>query len=87
LTPLDAHIVRIMSRTAMIPVGQLTPDRKLAQLGIGSLEQIECILSLEDELEIEMQQRDLHRLQTVQDVFDAVRHAYDGRGSSDDAGP
>jgi acyl carrier protein len=86
LTPLDARIVRIMSRTAMIPESQLTPDCKLAQLGIGSLEQIECVLSLEDELEIEMQQGDLHRLQTVQDVFDAVRHAYDGRGPSEDAG-
>ena len=81
MTPLDARIIRIMSRTAMIPESELTPERKLTQLGIGSLEQIECVLSLEDELEIELHQHDLHRLQTVQDVLDAVGRAWNGRGS------
>jgi len=82
MTSLDSRIIEIMSRTAMIPKDEFTPDRKLAHLGIGSLEQIECVLSLEDELEIELNERDLHRLQTVQDVIDAVRQAYDGRGSA-----
>lgn len=81
MTSLDARVIDIMSRTAMIPKSEFTPEKKLAQLGIGSLEQIECVLSLEDELEIELNQRDLQRLQTVQEIIDAVRQAYDQRES------
>ncbi len=80
MTSLDSRVIDIMSRTAMIPKSELTPDKKLALLGIGSLEQIECVLSLEDELEVELNEPDLHRLQTVQDVMDAVRRACEGRG-------
>ncbi|MGH7713045.1 MAG: acyl carrier protein [Gemmatimonadaceae bacterium] len=79
MTALDERIIEIMSRTAMVPKSELAPDKKLSQLGIGSLEQIECVLSLEDELQIELNERDLHRLQTVQNVIDAVRRAYDER--------
>jgi acyl carrier protein len=79
---LDDRIIAIMSRTAMIPRSEFARDRKLSQLGIGSLEQIECVLSLEDELEIELSQPEMQRLQTVQDVIDAVRQAYDNRAST-----
>ena len=79
MTTLGDRIIAIMSRTAMVPKSQFTPDRKLSELGIGSLEQIECVLSLEDELEIELNERDLHGLQTVQAVIDAVTRAYNER--------
>jgi acyl carrier protein len=38
-----------------------------------SLEKLECVLSLEDALHIEIKEDDLWRLKTVQDVIDAVR--------------
>ncbi|MGQ0641999.1 MAG: acyl carrier protein [Gemmatimonadaceae bacterium] len=77
MTSLDARVIEIMSRTAMISKSELTPDKKLTQLGIGSLEQIECVLSLEDELQLELNQRELQRVQTVQDLIEAVRRAHD----------
>ena len=79
MSAIESRIIAIMSRTAMVPQSQFTPERKLSELGIGSLEQIECVLSLEDELQIELNDRDFQGLQTVQAVVDAVTRAYNER--------
>jgi acyl carrier protein len=75
MTSVDARVVRVLSRAGMVPVESVTPDALLAALEIKSLEQIECILALEDEFHIELPQQDLRRLLTVQDVIDVVRQA------------
>ena len=70
-----ARVVAALARAADVPVESLAPDARLATLGIGSLEQIECILALEDELQLELGEPDLRSLRTVQDVIDAVERA------------
>jgi acyl carrier protein len=75
MSALDRRIRDVISRTAMVPAESLTPEKTLASLGIGSLEQIECILALEDELKVELQDADLWKLKTVGDVFEAVKRA------------
>ena len=75
MTSLDQRILDVISRTTMLPADALARDKSLAALGIGSLEQIECVLALEDELKIELNDADLWKLRTIGDVFDAVRRA------------
>jgi acyl carrier protein len=75
VTNLDAQVIAVLSRSAMLPASVLSGDKRLADLGIGSLEQIECILALEDEFKIEFPDTNLQKLETVQDLVDFVRRA------------
>jgi acyl carrier protein len=75
----DARVIRVLSRTAMVPQEKVTPDASLTTLDIKSLEQIECVLALEDEFHVELNQPDLRQLRTVQDIIDAVQRALAGR--------
>ena len=81
---IEDRVVFVISRAAFVPEKDLTPDANLAALGIGSLERIECVLALEDELHIELEHLNLQGLQTMRDVFDVVRQALaaaEGRAS------
>jgi acyl carrier protein len=75
MSSLDDRILAVLSRTSMLPADVFARDKTLASLGIGSLEQIECVLALEDELLVELKDTDLWKLRTVGDVFDAVHRA------------
>ena len=72
---IESCVVRIVSRAAMVPRAAVTPETTLATLGIGSLEQIECVLAVEEELKVELDTPALWRTRTVQDVIDAVKSA------------
>ncbi len=75
MTAVDTRVIRVLSRTAMVPQEKVIPDASLTALDIKSLEQIECVLALEDEFHVELGQPDLRKLRTVQDVIDAVQRA------------
>jgi acyl carrier protein len=79
MSAVEARVIRVLSRTAMVPEDKMTRDASLASLDIKSLEQIECVLALEDEFHVELRQPDLSRLRTVQDVIDAVHLALGAR--------
>lgn len=72
---IEQRITEILSRVAMVPESRVTPDAELAALGMQSLDQIECVLSVEETFQVELPQADLWRIRTVQDVIDAVRGA------------
>jgi acyl carrier protein len=72
---LDEQVIQLLSRSAMIPEELVRPEAELESLGMGSLEQIECVMALEDELEIELPIADLRKLHTVNDVIEVVRQA------------
>jgi len=74
--------MKTLSRTAMVPEELLRRDAELASLGMGSLEQIECVMALEDELQIELPIADLRNLRTVEDVIEAVRQASGDAGKA-----
>ena len=73
MTAVETRVIRILSRTAMLPEEDVTPEASLTALDIKSLEQIECVLALEDEFHIELPQSDMQTLRTVQDIIDAVQ--------------
>jgi acyl carrier protein len=75
VTSLDARVIAVLSRSAMVPASALARDKRLTELGIGSLEQIECILALEDEFKIELPDTNLQKLETVQDLVDFVQRS------------
>jgi acyl carrier protein len=79
---LEQRIVTTLSRTAMVPEELLRPDAELASLGVGSLEQIECVMALEDELQVELPIADLRSLRTVEDVIEVVRQATGDAGKT-----
>jgi acyl carrier protein len=75
VSDVEARIVAVVSRAAMVPAAALEPGRTLVDLGVRSLEQIECVLALEDEFEVEVSEAHLRRAKTVQDLIDLVKTA------------
>ena len=79
-TTVGSQVIRIISRSAMVPLEHVTPATLLSSLGIGSLEQIECVFAVEEALKVELDTPELWQARTVQDVIDAVTRAL-GHGS------
>lgn len=75
MTTVDRRVIAALGRAADLTPESLARDAPLASLGIGSLERIECMLALEDELQVELPEEDLRALRTVQDLIDAVQQA------------
>jgi acyl carrier protein len=73
LINIEEKVKEMIGRAAGLPAETIVADAKLADLEMESLEKLECVLSLEDALHIEIKEDDLWRLKTVQDVIDAVR--------------
>jgi acyl carrier protein len=71
----ERKIMEILSRASGLAPADIKPDAKLADLNMESLEKLECVLSLEDALQVEIKENDLWRLKTVQDIVDSVRRA------------
>jgi acyl carrier protein len=69
----EDKVREIISRASGVPVAEIKPEGKLSDLDMESLEKLECVMSLEDAFKIEINEDDLWRLKTVQDVVDAFR--------------
>jgi acyl carrier protein len=72
---IEKEIARIISRAAMIPENEVRLDSKLSDLGVDSLDQVECVIAVEETFQIEMDPQALWQLRTVQDVIQAVQAA------------
>ena len=72
---IDKQVAGIISRAVMIPEKEVVPEAKLSALGVTSLDQVECVLAVEETFQIEIDQANLWQLRTVQDVIDAVKNA------------
>jgi acyl carrier protein len=72
---IEKEIARIISRAAMIPENDVRLDAKLSELGVDSLDQVECVIAVEETFQIEMDPQALWQLRTVQDVIQAVQAA------------
>ena len=69
----EDKVREIISRASGVPVAEIKPEVKLSDLDMESLEKLECVMSLEDAFKIEINEDDLWRLKTAQDVVDAFR--------------
>jgi acyl carrier protein len=71
----EQRVTDIISSAVMENAAQIDRETKLSELGMDSLEQIECVLSLEDAFKIELNEAVLWKLRTVQEVIEAVNQA------------
>lgn len=71
----EQRVTDIISSAVMENATQIDRETKLSELGMDSLEQIECVLSLEDAFKIELNEAVLWKLRTVQEVIEAVNQA------------
>jgi acyl carrier protein len=71
----EERVTNIIGSAVMDDVSQIRPETNLSELGMDSLEQIECVLSLEDAFKIELNEAVLWKLRTVQEVIEAVNQA------------
>ena len=72
---IEKEIARIISRAAMIPENEVRLDARLSELGVDSLDQVECVIAVEETFQIEVDPQALWQLRTVQDVIQAVQAA------------
>lgn len=61
----------IASLTGVAPQ-DITPEKTFIELGLDSLDSIELLMSLEDELSIEIPDEEVENWKTVQNVVDYV---------------
>jgi acyl carrier protein len=71
----EEGVTNIIRKAVMEDVSQIRPETKLSELGMDSLEQIECVLSLEEAFKIELNEAAMWKLRTVQEVIEAVNQA------------
>jgi acyl carrier protein len=72
---IEKEIARIIGRATMIPENEISLDAKLSELGVDSLDQVECVIAVEEAFHIEVDPQELWQLRTVQDVVQAVQAA------------
>jgi acyl carrier protein len=77
MTSVEQRVLRIVARAAMVPERSVTPETRLDELDMDSLEQIECALAVEESFQVELGDPQLWRFRTVRDVIDAVQRARD----------
>jgi acyl carrier protein len=68
-------VTEIIGRAADVAALDLRPETQLSDLGMGSLEKIECVLSLEETFRVEIADDDLWRIRTVQDAIELVQRS------------
>ena len=71
----ETRIIRIVSRATLAPESAVRPETLLASIAIGSLEQIECVLAVEEAFQVELDPQELWQSRTVKDLVDAVERA------------
>jgi acyl carrier protein len=75
MNSIETQVIQIVSGAAMVEPSRIRPETSLAEMGVDSLAQIECVFSLEEAFQIEIGEEELWKLRTVRDVIDAVNHA------------
>lgn len=71
----EARIIRIVSRATLAPESSVRPETLLSSIAIGSLEQIECVLAVEEAFQVELDPQELWQSRTVKDLVEAVERA------------
>ena len=65
-------VIEIISNTISIDKSKITPETKVADLQIDSLDIVELALAFEAELETEIPDEDIGNFKTVQNIIDYI---------------
>ena len=74
MTDKEELIIKIISKGLYIDENKIVPDAHIINdLGADSLSVVELVMDLEEKLSIIIDDDDVERINTVQDVFDVVK--------------
>jgi acyl carrier protein len=74
----ERKVAAIVARAAHVAAKDVRPEMRMSELGMDSLEKIECVLALEEVFHVEIADKDLWRIRSVQDAIDLVTRAVAG---------
>lgn len=69
-----SRIDRIFRKHFLIPTSAIKRNRKLQDLGLNIMEQMEMMFYLENEFHIDLNDQEVKSIQTVGDAVTCVRH-------------
>lgn len=68
------RIIEIIANELCYPTAQITPEAKIAEdLNTDSLDRLELLMALEEELQIEITDEQAGDMKTVKDIIDLTR--------------
>jgi acyl carrier protein len=74
MTEQELLIVKIIAKTLYVDENEVVPNAQIFNdLNADSLQAVELVMDLEDALSIIIEDDDVERINTVQDVFDIVK--------------
>lgn len=63
----------VLADVLHIEADAVTEDKSIVELGADSLDQVEIVMSLEDEYGVSIPDDDLPKIQTVKDIVDEIK--------------
>ena len=63
------RLIEIIAKQLGVEEDNVTPDASFDDLGADSLDKVELVMALEEELDIEIPDSDAEKIQTVQDAL------------------
>ncbi len=73
MTPTQTKVLEIIAMVSGKPVESIQPQHELtADLGIDSPKSLQLMMELEERLEVDIEEDDAARLETVQDILNYV---------------
>jgi acyl carrier protein len=72
---IERRVIELVASAADLTPAEIDPAAELTSLGMGSLERLECVLNIEDALQVELDESDLRKLRTVRELISAVESA------------
>jgi acyl carrier protein len=67
-----AKVVKIVTKQLAAPEGKVKPESKFEDLGADSLDQVEIVMTLEEEFGISVDEQGSEAIKTVQDAADLI---------------
>jgi acyl carrier protein len=80
--PRTDEILAVIEKEALVDRSRLTPDAKLGELGIASIDIISIVFALEDRLGLELSGDDLEGCETVGDLLRVIDEKASGAAAA-----
>jgi acyl carrier protein len=76
---IEERVLRVVANTQRIPVERVKPESSFEELGIDSMDSINILFDLESEFDIEINDEDAKKIQTVREMVDGVTYLVEAK--------
>ena len=66
----QGELLDIIAKESLVDRGKLTPDAKLADLGIQSIDVISVLFEIEEKYDVQIDEADVPRVETLGEIVD-----------------